>query len=255
MPKSVDLRKSDILFLEVQRLVGRCLLLVLGLFVRFMVKNYYRISVEDQARLQNEYRVLIAGAKGPLILCPNHLTMVDSVIHAIFLNSIQGYFFNYASLPWSVPEHTKFYRKWHWRLVCYLGKCIPVLRNGPPEESRRTLAKMRYVLRRGDILSIFPEGRRSRTGKVDTKDFSYATGQLLKLEESPEVICLYVRGKKFGGFADFPNRNEEFHFSMEKIKLHSEFKGMKRARDYSSQIIQKLHTMEDEYFANTVSRQ
>lgn len=249
MQKSTDLRKSDIAFLEVQRFVGRCLLLLIGPLVRGIVKYRFGMTVAEQESIQKEYRSLIESADGPLILCPNHLTMADSIIHAVFLNSIRGYFFNYSSLPWSVPEHTKFYHKWNWRLVCYVGKCIPVLRNGPPEESKRTLAKMRYVLNRGDILSIFPEGRRSRSGRIDTEDFSYATGQLLKFDDNPSVICLYARGKKHGGFSDFPHADEEFYFKMQKIRLHSEFKGMKRARDYSTQIIQCLSKMEGEYFA------
>jgi 1-acyl-sn-glycerol-3-phosphate acyltransferase len=106
---------------------------------------------------------------------------------------------------------------------------------------------MLYILNKKDVLAIFPEGKRSRTGFVDTEDFSYGVGQLLKECPQARVLCIYLRGKKAGGFADFPIQGEDFYFAMETLKPHSDFTGLKKVKEYSTQIIQKLYSMEEEF--------
>ncbi len=243
------MRLFDKFYLSLQRLLSRGLFFIFGPLVSFAVFKIYRIRTDNLSEVRKQYRKFLNQDKGPLIICSNHLTRVDSIVQSTFLNSIWGYWVNYRSLPWNLPEKTKFYHSWYFRLSCYLGKCIPVLRGAPSAESKRSLQKMLYILNKGDVLSIFPEGRRSRSGKVDTEDFSYGVGQILKECPNARVLCVYLRGKKHGGFADIPTKGEDFYFKMEMFKPKSDLKGLRKLRDDSTQIINKLHSMEEEYFS------
>jgi len=209
--------------------------------------------VDNLKELRREYKELLKNAKGPVLVCTNHLTLIDSIIQAVALGSVSSYLLNFRLLPWNLPEKTNFYHKFHWRAVCYLGKCIPVIRKASPKETKNTTQKMQYVLAKGDVISIFPEGKRSRTGLVDDEDFSYGTGQLLKSNSNVSVLCIYMRGKENGGFANFPEIGENFYFKMKMIKPASELKGLRKVRDLSVQVISEIKRMEEEYFENEVS--
>lgn len=193
---------------------------------------------------------MVKNAKGPVIVCTNHLTLIDSIIQAVTLKSTPGYLLNFSAMPWNIPEKSNFYHKKSWRMVCYLGKCIPVQRMSGSQNAKKSLAKMSYVLNLGDVISLFPEGTRSRSGRIDDTDFSYGTGELLKDFKEATVICVYMRGRKNGGFADFPEKNQSFYFSLKSFSPVSEQSGLRRVRDLSTQIIQQLKQMELEYFQN-----
>ncbi len=50
---------------------------------------------------------------------------------------------------------------------------------------------------------IFPEGGRTRTGRVDTEGFSYGVGRFVKEFPDLKVMCLYLRAiirKRTGPF-------------------------------------------------------
>lgn len=256
MPLSLSIQKfskqemplSDRWGLNLQRLLSRGLFFLFGPFVSFIVFRLYGIKTSNLQKIRKDYKEMLRQEEGPLLICSNHLTRVDSIVQSAFFNSVWGYWLNYQSLPWNLPEKTKFYHKWYYRLVCYLGKCMPVLRGAPVAESKRSLQKMLYILNKGDVISIFPEGKRSRSGRVDNEDFSYGVGQMLKECKNARVLCVYLRGKNNGGFADFPDKGEDFYFKMEMLHPKSDLKGLRQVRDYSTQVINKLSLMEEEYF-------
>ena len=188
-----------------------------------------------------------------MLLCSNHLTLIDSIVQGVVLNSLARYLVSVSALPWNLPERKNFDKSLSWRLTCYLGRCIPVTRGASKEEGRRSQEKMRYVLERGDIISIFPEGTRSRSGRIDSGGASYGSGQLLRMVPEATVLCVYMRGLKHGGFADFPATGEKFYFDLEVIRPTSEHKGLRQTRDYSRQIITHLKAMEDRFYASALA--
>jgi len=201
-------------------------------------------------QLREQYREIMK--ENPVLICSNHLTLIDSIIQGVIFNSILGHLIEYSKLPWNVPEKTNFYHNLYWRIFCYLGKCIAVNRQGSPEDAKKTREKMLYVIKKGDVLSIFPEGTRSRNGRINMNVFSYGTGQLLQHFPNTKVLCVYMRGKKFGGFGDFPPTGENFHLDMKLFSPKSNLKGLRKVRDLSTQIVSRLRDMEQEYFANAV---
>jgi len=248
-PKSnkIVLSFFELISLKIQRINSRLAFVVIGPLVHYLVFKRFRITIENLMAIRRQYKAILKEATGPILVCPNHLTLVDSIIQAVALNSLAGHFFHFRSLPWNLPEKKNFYHKILWRLLCYLGKSIPVVRGASPVEGKKSVEKMHYLLKCGEIISIFPEGKRSRSGFVDDVDYSYAVGHLLKEFPETNVLCLYMRGIKSGGFSNFPMEGENFYFELKLIKPESKENGLKKVRDLSKQVITELKAMENNY--------
>ncbi|MFK8013828.1 MAG: 1-acyl-sn-glycerol-3-phosphate acyltransferase [Gammaproteobacteria bacterium] len=234
--------------METQRLVSYFLLVVFGPIIHGLYHIRFRYSAHDLKAVRARFAAIRRDHPGPILLCTNHLTLIDSIVQGVILNSLWRYCTRVSALPWNLPERKNFDKSLSWRLTCYLGRCIPVTRGASQEESKRVQQKMSYVLNRGDIISIFPEGTRSRSSRVDTEEFSYGSGQLLRMVPDATVLCVYLRGMKHGLFSDFPATGEHFFVDLEVIRPESASKGMRQARDFSRQIVQQLATMEQRYF-------
>lgn len=235
--------------LGLQRLLSYLGFAALGPVLLALYRFRFRFSAHALKEVRAEYRALRAAHPGPLLICSNHLTLVDSIIQAVLLGSLWDYLRHPASLPWNLPEVKNFYHRFSWRLVCYLGRCIPVERGGSAERAKRAQARMRYVLDRGDAIAIFPEGKRSRDGRVDDREYSYGVGQLLNQIPHAKVLCVYLRGMRFGGFADFPKIGERFYLQLAMLRPESASQGLRRARELSAQVIARIKAMEADYFA------
>ena len=91
-------------------------------------------------------------ASGPAILCPNHVSFLDS-----------------AFLMLQVPRNISFVGKaeymdsWKTKVLFPMMGMIPIDRSGG-EKSQAALEVAEAVLRRGELFGIFPEGTRSRDG-------------------------------------------------------------------------------------------
>jgi hypothetical protein len=64
-----------------------------------------------------------------------------------------------------------------------------------------------------------------------------------------KVLCVYLRGMRFGGFADFPRIGERFHLQLQMLTPQSASHGLRRARDLSAQVVARIKSMEADYFA------
>jgi 1-acyl-sn-glycerol-3-phosphate acyltransferase len=91
---------------------------------------------------------------GPAILCPNHISFFDSALLAL-----------------SVPRNISFVGKaeymdsWKTKYVFPALGMIPIDRSGG-EKSNVAMDAAAAVLERGELFGIYPEGTRSRTGKL-----------------------------------------------------------------------------------------
>ena len=114
---------------------------------------------------------------------------------------------------------------------------------------KKNLDKCIYLLRRDDNIMIFPEGRRSRTGRVNQEDFSYGVGRFVKNVENCKVMCMYLRGDKQAGYSIIPAWGEKFSVQMEVFTPeHVEGSDLRLQREYAIQIINRLAQMEEKYF-------
>ncbi|MEM9056840.1 MAG: 1-acyl-sn-glycerol-3-phosphate acyltransferase [Pseudomonadota bacterium] len=238
------MRLSDKAALELQRTLSFLLLILFGTLCVAMFRLRYRYSAENLRAVRDRFAAIRRQHDGAMLLCTNHLTLIDSIVQGVMLRPLWQYLTSPSALAWNLPERKNFNHALSWRVACYLGRCIPVTRGGSPEQSKRTQAQMQHVLERGDIISIFPEGKRSRSGLVDDEDYSYATGQLLKLVPGATVVCIYLRGRKAGGFRDWPVNGERFYMDVEVMEPRTELKGLRAVRDTSRQIVAHLKAME-----------
>lgn len=191
--------------------------------------------------------------KQPLLICPNHLTMIDSVILMWAITPWWHAFWDYRYFPWNTPEKTNYAHIPVLRLFAYLGKCVAVVRQAPKEQTRRFLAKIRALLLRGHSLMIFPEGKRSRDGRVDTRNFAYGTGKIVddlqRLGSQPRILCVYLRGVGQETYGTIPRKGETFYVDFRVMEPESAYRGLRAQRDISRQIVETLAEMEDAFFS------
>ncbi len=206
----------------------------------------YRIP--QLRELRARYRELRAHDKSPLVICANHLTMIDSLLLLWALVPAHECALNATLMPWNLPDKTNFSGNIYVRAMCYFGRCLYVLRRGPREEIRRLLNKVNWLLTAGHSIMIFPEGGRSRVGRVDTENFGYGVGTLLQECPQARVLCVFMRGRRQEAYSTFPARGDEFYFDMQWIQPRAEATGLRGARELAQQIVQALARLESAYF-------
>jgi 1-acyl-sn-glycerol-3-phosphate acyltransferase len=239
----------DRLLLGLQYVLGRIAVILTAplcfLFVRLMG---YRIR--DLKRVRSEVRRIYQAYGGPWIVCPNHLTMIDSLVVSYGMLSLADHILLFRRVLWNLPERKNFQRNLFLTLLCYLVKCLPVDRGGSREELQRLLEKCGRVLDWGQALLVFPEGGRSRTARINQENFSYGVGRFLEENSRCRVMLIYLRGDGQDRYSTMPRFGERFTMTVEVFDPGVvEVGGLRRQREYARRIIERLAGMEAEYFA------
>ncbi len=241
-------RKSKI-FLKLQNFIGRITVLVVAPLY-FLVSRIFFYRVRDLKETRRRCAAEFARHKGGWIICSNHLTMIDSFILSYAIFSLGQHIINYKKVPWNLPERNNYKDNIFLTILCYLSKCIPVNRGGSREKMKESMEKCIYLLHNGGTIMIFPEGKRSRTGRVDKEGYSYGVGRFIKKIENCKIMCMYLRGDKQDNYSAIPAWGDKFSVQMEvftpKLVEGSELRAQ---REYATQIIDKLAQMEENYFA------
>jgi 1-acyl-sn-glycerol-3-phosphate acyltransferase len=206
----------------------------------------YRIR--DLARVRSEFDAARRGGGGPLLLCANHLTLVDSFLILWALQSPWKLIVDRDSFAWNTPERTNFAASPLHTVLTYLAKCIPITRGGQREAAGSVLNRVVYLLRRGELALIFPEGGRSRTGRVDPESGVWGVGRIIGAVPSCRVLCLYLRGDAQETWGSAPARGDTMSIEMVCIEPKSDLRGARRSRDLALQVTAQLALMEAEYF-------
>ncbi|OHD12320.1 MAG: hypothetical protein A2Z96_04260 [Spirochaetes bacterium GWB1_48_6] len=240
--------------LRVQHLLAQISIpFTFGLSIFFM-KGLMGYRWVDLKGARDKIRSQIGAKPGPLMICPNHLTMIDSLILVWAITPFWKAMGKARMFPWNTPEKTNYAHVAILRFFTYIGKCLPVVRQGPQEKTRTLMYKIKLLLTWSQSLMMFPEGARSLTGRVDTENYAYGVGKILDdvrqegLE--PRVLLMYLRGKGQKGKSTLPKRNEEFYLDSQLIDPRSKSTGLRASRDISKQIIDGLAEMERIYFKN-----
>ncbi|MEX2625951.1 MAG: lysophospholipid acyltransferase family protein [Ilumatobacteraceae bacterium] len=112
---------------------------------RPLIRRMWRIECEGFEHLPTE---------GPAILCPNHISFLDSA-------------FLMAMLPRNISfvGKAEYMDSWKTRHLFPAMGMIPIDRSGG-DRARAALDEAEAVLRRGELFGIFPEGTRSRDGRL-----------------------------------------------------------------------------------------
>jgi 1-acyl-sn-glycerol-3-phosphate acyltransferase len=243
------MEKRDRFFLVLQYLLGH-LAVVFTAPLIFLGVRLKRYRVRDLKRVRDEVARLQKEHEGPWLICPNHLTMIDSVLISYGMASLGGHILRFRRVPWNLPERDNFQRNIVLAVLCYLAKCLPVTRGGSREELQRLLDRCRRVFTWRQSLLIFPEGGRSRTGRVDRENFSYSVGRFLDENSDCRVMLIYLRGDGQAAFGTVPRFGERFTMNVEMFDPgRGDGGGLRLQREYARRIVERLAEMEDEYFA------
>ncbi|HDT12561.1 MAG TPA: hypothetical protein ENO01_02770 [Candidatus Marinimicrobia bacterium] len=232
-----------------QRWLSWLLFPVLAPVIIFILRYVRKNRIEDHKKIRMLFKRIAAESKIPTLICANHLTKVDSIyIHHAFA-SIPYYWFHFRLFSWNIPAKENFWTNPVDRLVTYLGKCIPIVRTGSPEHHKEVLNTLRYLMFKGELCTVFPEGGRSETGRIDVENVRYGVGNILNGLPDYRVICVYMRARTQEGLSDMPPIGDSIYFDFKVITPQSVAKGRRAERDIARTIIQKLKDMEDTYFA------
>lgn len=245
---SIDLSAKERAGLKLQALLGWTAFPVVGpgsIAYMLLIRRHRIVGLDAARRVYT--RALATGR--PTLVCANHLTMVDSAFLHHGFGSIADYLRSFRRFAWNVPAVENFKGSRALRAITYLGKTIPIDRAGDAEHHKNVLDKMKHLVTHGEVVTIFPEGGRSRTGRVDPASVTYGIGQVLKDLDRPQVVCAYVRGEKQATFSTLPARGDTIHFYAEILEPTTKERGLRAARDLSRQVIAKLKAMEDAHFA------
>ena len=243
------MERRDRLLLGLQYVLGRiAVVLTAPLCFLFVRLRGYRIR--DLKRIRSEVRRIYRAYDGPWIVCPNHLTMIDSLVVSYGMFSLADHILHFRRVLWNLPERKNFQRNLFLALICYLAKCLPVDRGGSREEIQRLLEKCCRVLDWGQALLVFPEGGRSRTARINQENFSYGVGRFLDEKSRCRVMLVYLRGDGQERYGTMPRFGERFTMAVEVFDPGVvEVAGLRRQREYARRIIERLAGMEGEYFA------
>lgn len=179
--------------------------------------------------------------------------MIDSLLIAWCMHSPMGYVLDYRKMPWNLPEASNFAQGFWLKMMCYLGKCVYVERSGSLASKKMAMIKTHYLLTRGEPVLVFPEGGRSRSGRVDPKRLTTGVGRLVTALPETRVLCLYMRGKGQKTYSFFPAKNETFYVDAKLLPAHSREDleaDPRRARSIAEEVMQNLVELENKYFSS-----
>ncbi len=244
------MERRDRLLLGLQYFLGRLVVVITGPLI-FLGVRLMGYQIRDLKRIRAEVARLHREHEGPWLICPNHLTMIDSVLISYGMASLGGHILRFRRVPWNLPERRNFQSNIFLAVLCYLAKCLPVDRGGSREDLQRLLDRCRRVLKWRQSLLIFPEGGRSRTGRVNRENCSYSVGRFLDENRSCRVMLIYLRGDGQDAYGLMPRYGELFTMNVEMFDPgNGEGDGGRRVqREYAERIIERLAGMEDEYYA------
>lgn len=233
--------------LAAQRAVACVLAPLTTAAVALLLRGWRGLGFEDVAAHRRAYREARAVG-GPLLVCANHLTMFDSALIAYVLGSPAWYVRHPGSLPWNVPDRAHFARTPLQRVLAWIYKCLPIDRGGARDDVAATLARFVHVLRRGEVGLIFPEGGRSRSGRVEVEAAAYGVGRIVKSVPGCRVLCVYLRGDAQDHYTDLPIRGDTIRARLALLEPKTDHAGLRGSREVARQILGRLAELEREHF-------
>ncbi len=231
-----------------QRAIGRLLAPLWAPILVAAMRFGMAYRIADLGDLRQRYRRIRNASQAPLLICANHLTMIDSLLVAWALSPVWRYCVFFDELPWNLPERRNFATALWARISSYVTKCIPITRGGPRAEVSAVLNRVAALTERGEVALIFPEGGRSRSGRVDVERAAWGVGRIVGALPGCRVLCVYMRGREQKSWGVMPKRGELLEFDIECIEPKSDSRGVRRSRDFARQIVAQLASMERKYF-------
>ncbi len=234
--------------IHLQRFLGNLAFLGIGIIVVVILKKIYKFEIIEHKKHKEFFRNLLKDRK-PILICSNHLTMIDSVILQYAFGDYFTYLFHYWMFSWNVPAKEVFAKNWFLKTFLFLAKCIPIDRYGSSEHHQNIMEQTKYILLLKEPFIIFPEGARSRKGTFDLENLTYGIGKILYDLPEVEVLCVYLRGNKQKTFTNFPEKESKFYLDYQLIhpKTNTTRK-LQAEKELALQVGGIIKQLEEKYF-------
>lgn len=184
----------------------------------------------------------------PVVICANHLTMIDSMLIGSYLFSMRSFMSQLNRFPWNVPEIANFGKNLPLKIMCYLGRCVFVERQGSVASKKLTWQRIKFLTEKKNYVCIFPEGGRARSGRIEPENAVYGVGHIVQEVEGCAVLCVYLRGRQQETYGFYPHKGDVFDVDVRLVQPRSSSSGRRGAREITRKVMAELKDMEDQYF-------
>lgn len=233
-----------------QRILGNLAFFFYGIIVVVLIKFVFRYRILNHKEHKRFYKALMKENK-KLLICSNHMTMVDSVILQYAFGDYFLYLFHFRLFPWNMPAREVFFNNLFLKVFLFLSKCIPLDRKGTPEHHELVLNQAKYIIQHNEPFIIFPEGGRSRKGRFDIENLTYGIGKILYEVPGTKVLCVYLRGDKQENVSVVPEKDTVFYLAYELIEPKTQAqKKLQAEKELALQVGLTIKKLEEEYFQN-----
>lgn len=247
-PATIAARPVTALSAEISRLTCRVAFLPLYYGCTALMRLKAGYTIENLREIRQRYKA-IAAEPGPLLICSNHLTFIDSALILWAFGSGAWYLRHFHRFSWNLPAGDFFKKRLLYRFVGAISKCLFIHRDGSAQHKESILRLCVQLLRGGDVVTVFPEGQRSRTGRFEPKKLTYGTGKIVSELGGCRVLCVYVRGDKQETYSNYPAKGSRFHLDMQLLRLRPSQTGRAGYHEVVEAIGRTIKDMEDRYFA------
>jgi 1-acyl-sn-glycerol-3-phosphate acyltransferase len=209
-----------------------------------------RYVIPNLAQIREQFQELSAGDE-PFIICANHLTIIDSALILWAFGSGPWYLRHFNKFSWNLPAGDFFKKRLFYRFVGAIGKCLYIHRDGSKEHKDSVVRLTTQLVRAGEVVTVFPEGQRSRTGRFEPEKLTYGVGKMVsELGGYCRVLCVYVRGDKQETFSNYPPHGSRIHLEMKLVHARTAKPGRDGYKEVVGLIGGTIKDMEDRYFAS-----
>lgn len=230
----------------VQKFVGWVAYCPLGALIMTSVRTILGCRIENLEEIRELYARLAKDTRTPLLVCSNHLTYIDSVLLMYAFGSPAYYARDFRRLSWNLPA-AEYQKQPLFRFIGLIGKCLFIDRSGTKEAKDELLEVSRRLLEAGEIMTIFPEGRRSRLGYLDERKPAFGIAKIIAKLPECRVLCLYMRARGQDAFSKYPRYGSRFRILSELVT----YRGGETKVSPTLDILARLRRLEDRYFETT----
>jgi 1-acyl-sn-glycerol-3-phosphate acyltransferase len=130
----------------------------------------------------------VQKAKPPFLFVSNHVSMLDDAFVGSIVFSPRAYW-DFRFIPYHAPERKNFFKGPFFSFIMYASRCVPLTRGqGVNQPGVRKLIKH---LTAGEVVYIYPEGTRTRTGELGKGKIG--VGRMVR-ETGANIIPCYHSG-------------------------------------------------------------
>ncbi len=239
--------KLSIKRIKVQKFVSVIITFPLFFCARIFFTYIVKYKFENLKNIHQQYKE-VSDRNVPFVICANHLTFIDSCLFLYYFGSPFWYQRNNRCSMWNLLA-IQYHKNLFFRFIGFIGKCVFVDRKGSVKHHAKIIEIAKYLLHRKEVITIFPEGTRSKTGRFNSAILKSGVAKIIQEVENCHVLCVYLRSHKQKQSSVFPEKNSHFYCDLKFFKPEyvGESKSSER-RSILKQIGNTITQQEEKYF-------